>query len=192
MSSNWAHRFTRWRPHYRRWCTATTCPTWIRFVTNCQLPAHRPASRARLCRSGWPSRHTASQKAVQRWVPRRRLQPQPSMTASLSQQAMRLSLLLPAIMRELDEAPDLLQLQELAAAQLHHRRTPPGLHPARSTWSSSTFARMEDTNAILVFVETAFPSGIAPKPADIGRRRVGFRVLVNWHCRAARPHPPAR
>lgn len=46
-------------------------------------------------------------------------------------------------------------------------------------------------HAVLVFVQSAFPAGIAPKPHGISRKKVGFRVLVNLALQNRKPHPPA-
>jgi hypothetical protein len=49
-----------------------------------------------------------------------------------------------------------------------------------------------EDNAVLVFVQSAFPTGSAPKPHNIGRKKVGFRVLVNLALAGRKPRQPTR
>lgn len=48
-----------------------------------------------------------------------------------------------------------------------------------------------EDQAVLVFVQSAFPAGIAPKPHGISRKKVGFRVLVSLALQNRKPRPPA-
>jgi hypothetical protein len=102
-----------------------------------------------------------------------------------------LSRLLPGIMRELDDRRIYFNFKNSQQRNYITVELPSGLHAGSEYLVFFDVRAMDDVNAILVFVETAFPSGTAPKPTDIGRRRVGFRVLINLALQGRRPRPPA-
>jgi hypothetical protein len=189
MASSWALRFTRWRPHYLnglRYDLTHLHP----FRFNLQIPATCIHAARNVDIQVAFSSHCFTQKC---------LDGTHDAAYSTSAHDRRkfclerhtLSNLLPDIVRDLDRRICYFNFKN------SQQRNYITVDIAGETGALSEYLvffdvrSAGDDNAVLTFVQSAFPSGSAPKPHGIGRKKVGFRVLVNLALKGQKPQPPA-
>ena len=57
-------------------------------------------------------------------------------------------------------------------------------------WVFFDVRHVSEPNAVLLFVQSAYPPDDSPVPRGRRRKKVGFRVLVSHALRGTRPTPP--
>ena len=178
MATNWKNRLTRWQPHRegeQQFCIAHLHP----FSFTLELPAtdELPAKAVEI-RVGFSNhtftRNRKTEDGEARFYADR----------TFCHERYPLSHSLPGIIKSLDGRKCFHANQENYFIV--------ELAGGREYWVFFDVRNVGEPSAVLLFVQSAYPANAASVSVPHGRRRkkVGFRVLVNYALRGERPKPP--
>ncbi len=189
MSAHWANRFTRWRPHYaNETCHDLSHLHPFRYALS--LPAHsQDPARILEIRVAFSS-HCFTERCLD-GTHDAPYSPNIHDPRKFCPERYELSKLLPRIAQELDRRRIYFNFKNSMRRNFITVDLAGKANPRAEYLVFFDVRTMGEPDAILVFIETAFATGAAPKPSGIGRQRVGFKVLVNLALRRQKPHPPA-
>lgn len=188
MASRWSIGFPRWQPHHVgsiRYDLSHLHPFHYQLV----LPAQHPHSARMVAVRVAFSSHCFTQACTDELYD----------TAYSNLHDLRrfngeryeLSLLLPAIIRGLERRRIYYNHHGARRRNFVTVELPESLKSPAEYLVFFDLRPTSEKDAVLVFVQSAYPSVPGPRPQGLGRKRVGFRVLVNLALQGRKPHPPA-
>lgn len=188
MSSNWALRFTRWRPHYsggKRYDISHLHP--FRYMVYMPPQASRCAREVQV-RVAFSSHCFTEKSNDDLFDAAYSRVPHDLRCFSIARHA--LSLQLPEIIRTLGRRR--IYFNFMDSRRRNYIAVELTQAPGTEYLVFFDVRRIVDEPyTVLVFVQSAFPSSSNPRLHAIPRKRVGFRVLINLALKDNRPHAPA-
>jgi hypothetical protein len=187
MSSSWALRFTRWRPHHsggNRYDISHLHP--FRYIVY-MPPRDSRCAREVQVRVAFTSHCFTEKSNDETFDAAYSRVPHDLRRFSIARHA--LSLQLPEIIRTLERRP--IYFNFMDSRRRNYIAVELTQAPGVEYLVFFDVRRIVDEpNTVLIFVQSAFPGPVNPRLHAIPRKKVGFRVLINLALKDNKPHTP--